>query len=164
MMLLKKDVEKISTPFRIRLNPNAQLLRQCSSKVPIIIIETKRMPFSKNLKNTTILNKSVLLLKSVLTSISSGEKLFAFISSFYGLKGFSNFFIEQMFSFFKTLTDQGSALAYINDILLLSNSKEYMFQLIEQLHIINTKHNLKLAPEKFFTQNLSYAWKKSLCC
>ena len=34
--------------------------------------------------------------------------------------------------------------------LLLSDSKEHMFQLIEQLHVISTKNNLKLAPEKSF--------------
>ena len=33
---------------------------------------------------------------------------------------------------------------------LLSDSKEHMFQLIEQLHINSTKNNLKLAPEKNF--------------
>ena len=32
----------------------------------------------------------------------------------------------------------------------LSDSKEHMFQLIEQLHIISTTNNLKLAPEKSF--------------
>ena len=42
------------------------------------------------------------------------------------------------------------SLAYIDDILLLSKSKEHMFQPFEQLHIINTKNNLKLAPEKSF--------------
>ena len=36
------------------------------------------------------------------------------------------------------------------DILLLSDTKEHMFQLIEQLHIISTKNHLKLAPEKSF--------------
>ena len=46
-----------------------------------------------------------------------------------------------MSTFFKTLID---------DILLLSDSKEHMFQLIEQLHIISTKNNLKLTPEKSF--------------
>ena len=55
-----------------------------------------------------------------------------------------------MSSFFRTLIEQGFALVYIDDILLLSNSKEHMFQLIEQLHLISTKHNLKLAPEKSF--------------
>ena len=55
-----------------------------------------------------------------------------------------------MSSFFKTLNEQGFALVYIDDILLLSDSKEHMFQLKEQLHIISTKHNLKLAPEKSF--------------
>ena len=50
---------------------------------------------------------------------------------------------------FKTLIEQGFALVYIDDILLLSNCREHMLHLIEQLHIISTK-NLKLAPEKSF--------------
>ena len=85
-----------------------------------------------------------------LTSFSSGNKLFAFIRGFYGLKGLPNFFTKQMSTFFKTLFEQGFALVYIDDILLLSNSKEHMFQLIEQLHIIGAKNNPKLAPEKSF--------------
>ena len=83
-----------------------------------------------------------------LTSFSSGDKLFAFIRGFYGLKGLPNFSTKQMSTFFKTLIEQGFALVYIDDILLLSDSKEHMFQLTEQLHIISTKNNLKLAPEK----------------
>ena len=55
-----------------------------------------------------------------------------------------------MSSFLKTLIEQGFALVYIDDILSLSNSKEHMFQRIEQLHIISTKNNPKLAPEKSF--------------
>ena len=73
------------------------------------------------------------------TSFSSGDKLFAFIRGFYGLKGLPNFFTKQMSTFFKTLIEQGFALVYIDDILLLSDSKEHMFQIIEQLHIISTK-------------------------
>ena len=46
-------------------------------------------------------------------------------------------------SFLKTLIEQGYALVYIDDILLFPNSKEHMFKLIEQLHLISTKHNLK---------------------
>ena len=85
-----------------------------------------------------------------LTSFSSGDKLFAFIRGFYGLEGLPNVFTKQMSTFFRTLIEQGFALVYIDDILLLSDSKEHMFQLIEQLHIISTKNNLKLAPEKSF--------------
>ena len=85
-----------------------------------------------------------------LTNFSSGDKLFAFIRGFYGLKGLPNLFTKQMSSSFKTLIEQGFALVYIDDILLLSESKEHMFQLIEQLHNISTKDNLKLAPEKSF--------------
>ena len=55
-----------------------------------------------------------------------------------------------MLTFFKTPIEQDSALVYIDDILRLSNSKEHMFHLIKQLHLISTKHNLKLAPEKSF--------------
>ena len=55
-----------------------------------------------------------------------------------------------MSTFFKTLIEQGFSLVYIDDILLLSDSKEHMFQLIEQLHIISTKNYFKLAPEKSF--------------
>ena len=81
-----------------------------------------------------------------LTSFSSGDKLFAFIRGFYGLRGLPNFFKKQM----STFLEQGFALVYIDDILLLSDSKEHMFQLIDQLHIISTNNNLKLAPEKSF--------------
>ena len=80
-----------------------------------------------------------------LTSFPSGNKLFAFKRIFDGLKGFSNSFTKEMSSFFNSLIDQIFALVYIDDTLLLSNSKEHMFQLIEQLHLISTKHNLKLA-------------------
>ena len=85
-----------------------------------------------------------------LTRFSSGDKLYAFIRGFYGLKGLPNFFTKQLSTFFKTPIEQGFALVYIDEIMPLSNSKEHMFQLIEQLHIISTKNNLKLAPEKSF--------------
>ena len=55
-----------------------------------------------------------------------------------------------MSTFFKTIIEQGFALVYIDDNLLLSNSEEHRFQPIEHLHVISTKHNLKLAPEKSF--------------
>ena len=85
-----------------------------------------------------------------LTSFSSGGELFAFIRGFYGFKGLPNFFTKQKSTFFKTLIEQGFALVYIDDILPLSDSKEHMFQLFEQLHVISTKNNLILAPEKSF--------------
>ena len=83
-----------------------------------------------------------------LSSFSSGDKFFAFIRGFFGLKGLPNFF--QKSNFFKTLIEKGFALVHIDDILILSNSKKHMFQIIEQLHIIGTKNHLKLAPEKSF--------------
>ena len=222
----KNDVGKIAAPFRIRLKPNAQLLTQRPSKVPIhyrdklntllkdlekhnIIKQIGSSPQDKPVYGTTYLNPLIIIPKGdsikcvldarhlnsnteqsgeswpietlapqlarankkyksaidlmyayahtpldeetiKLTSFSSGDELFAFIRGFYGLKGLPNFFTKQMSTFFKTLIEQGFALVYIDDILLLSNSKEHMFQLIEQLHIISTKINLKLAPEKSF--------------
>ena len=222
----KNDVGKSSTPFRIRLKPNAQLMTQRPSKVPIhyrdklnvllkelqkynIIKQIGSSPQDKPVYGTTSLNPLIIIpkgdtIKCVLdarhlnsnteqsdeswpieplapqlarankkyksaidlmyayahtpldedtikfTSFSSGDKLFAFIRGFYGLKGLPNFFTKQMSTFFKTLKEQGFALVYIHDIILLSDSKEHMFQLIEQLHNISTKNNLKLAPDKSF--------------
>ena len=85
-----------------------------------------------------------------LTSFSSDDKLFAFIGGFYGLRGLPTFFTKQKPTFFKTLIEQGFATVYIDDFLHLSNSKENMFQLIEQLHNITTRNNLKVAPQKSF--------------
>ena len=90
----------------------------------------------------------------------SVDKLFASIRGFYGLKGLPIFFPKQMSSFFRTLIDQCFALVYIDDILHLSNSKEDMFKLVEHIHIVSEKHNLKLAPKKsFFSKFLFFTLK-----
>ena len=94
------------------------------------------------------------------TSFSSGDKLFAFIRRFYELKGLSNFFTKQMPAFFKTLKEKGFADVNIDYNLLPSNSKEAMFQHIDQLHIISTKRKLNLAPEK----SIFYVTKSKLSC
>ena len=44
-----------------------------------------------------------------------------------------------MSTFFKQMIDDGSALVYIDDILLMSNSKEHMINLIKSLHEISKK-------------------------
>ena len=179
----KNDVGKIATPFRIRREPNAQLLTQPPSKVPIhyrdklnallkelekhnVIKQIGSSPQDKPVYGTTYLNPLIIIPKGdsikcvldarhlnsnteqsdeswpieplapqlarankkyttaidlmytyahtplddetiKLTSFSSGDKLFAFIRSFYGLKGLPNFFNKQMSSFFKTLIEQG---------------------------------------------------------
>ena len=54
-----------------------------------------------------------------------------------------------MSTFFKTLIEQGFAFVYIDNILLLSDSKEHMLQLIEQIHIISTKSFFMLLKVKF---------------
>ena len=55
-----------------------------------------------------------------------------------------------MYSFFQKLIDQGFALVYIDDILLLAHTKPHMLNLIEQLHQICQTNILKIAPEKSF--------------
>ena len=59
-----------------------------------------------------------------LTGFSSGDKLYAFIRGFYGLKGLPIFFTKQMSTFFRPLLDKRSALVYIDDILLLADEKQ----------------------------------------
>ena len=71
-----------------------------------------------------------------LTGFSCGDKLYAFIRGFFGLKGLPNFFSKQMSTFFRSLIDKRSALVYIDDILLLANEKQEMFELIKELHTI----------------------------
>ena len=85
-----------------------------------------------------------------LTGFSSGDKLYAFIRGFYGLKALPNFFTKQMSTFFRPLIDKRSALVYIDDILLLADENQEMLKLIKELHIIATRENLKLASEKSF--------------
>ena len=85
-----------------------------------------------------------------LTGFSSGDKLYAFIRGFYGLMGLPNFFTKQMSTFFRPLIDRRSAVVYIDDILLLADEKQEMFELIKELHKIVIKANLKFAPEKLF--------------
>ena len=174
----RNDVGKISTPFRIRLKPNAQLMTQRPSKVPIhyrdklnvllkelekynIIKQIGSSPQDKPVYGTTYLKPLIIIPKGdtikcvlddarhlnsnteqsdeswpieplapqlaranqkyksaidlmyayahtpldedtiKLTSFSSGDKLFAFIRGFYGLKGLPNFFTKQMSTFFK---------------------------------------------------------------
>ena len=84
------------------------------------------------------------------TGFLSGDKLYAFIRRFYGLKGLPNFFTKQMSTFVQSLIDKRSALVYIDDILLLADEKQEMFELIKELHKIAIKENLKLEPEKSF--------------
>ena len=86
-----------------------------------------------------------------LTSFSSGDKLFAFIRGFYGLKELPNFFTKQMSTFFQPRTEQGSALVDIDDILLITGKELHMLELIDELHKISTECNLKLAPKNHFT-------------
>ena len=83
-----------------------------------------------------------------LTCFSSDDKLFAFIRCFYGPKGLPIFFTKQMSTIFQPSKEQGYVLVSIDDILLLSNHKLHMLELIEELHKISTKYNHKIAPEK----------------
>ena len=44
-----------------------------------------------------------------------------------------------MSTFFRSLIDKRSALVYIDDILLLADEKQELFELIKELHHIATK-------------------------
>ena len=84
------------------------------------------------------------------TSFLSGDKLYAFIRGFYGLKGLPNFFTEQIYSLSQKLIDQGFVLVFIDDFLLLAHTKTHMLDLIKKLHQICHSNNLKIGPEKSF--------------
>ena len=56
-----------------------------------------------------------------------------------------------MFLFFKDLIRQGSALVYIDDILVALKSTPLMLQLNKQLHDFAQRKNLKLACENLFS-------------
>ena len=85
-----------------------------------------------------------------LTSFSSGDKLFAFIRGFYGLKGLLNFFKKQMSSFFKTLIEQGFALVYIDDI-FYQILKNLCFSILNNYLLLVQKKILKLASNNPFS-------------
>ena len=63
---------------------------------------------------------------------------------------YSQFYLQNKCQLSLKLSLNTVLLWFFYDILFLSNSKEHMFHLMEQLHRISTKHNLKLAPEKSF--------------
>ena len=67
-----------------------------------------------------MLQKIVQLLKIIV--FSSGQEFFAFIEKFYCLKSFSELYKQQMIVFFKNLIRKRSAMVYIDNKLLTSNS------------------------------------------
>ena len=79
-----------------------------------------------------------------LTGFSSGDKLFAFFRGFYGLKGLPYFLTQQMSMLLKDFIRQGSSLVYIVVILLMSNSKPPMLQLISELYKNAKKNPIQL--------------------
>ena len=66
-----------------------------------------------------------------LPRFSSGDKLYAFIRGFYGLKGLPNFSPNKCIHFFQKLIDQDFALVYIDDIFRLADTKNHITDLIE---------------------------------
>ena len=73
------------------------------------------------------------------TVFSPGDTLFAFITKFLGLKVLLKIFPQQMSTSFKDLIQQGSALLYNDDIVLVSTSKPYVLQIIKKLNDIANK-------------------------
>ena len=73
------------------------------------------------------------------TGFTSGNKVYTFIRGLCGLEGLLNFCTKQMSTYFRPLIDKRSALVYIDDIFLLADEKQEMFELIKELHKIATK-------------------------
>ena len=69
---------------------------------------------------------------------------------FMVLKACPIFLSNKCIHFSQKLIDQGFAIVYIDDILLLAHTKPHMLNLIEQLHQICQTNNPKIAPEKSF--------------
>ena len=73
---------------------------------------------------------------------SSGDQLFAFTGGFFGLKCFPNSLTKHMSAFFKSQIQQGSALGYIDDLLVMSHPKPYMLQLPKEIQYFARRKNL----------------------
>ena len=55
------------------------------------------------------------------------------------MESLTNFFTKQRSTFFRPLIDKRSALVLIDDILLLADEKQEMFELIKKLYKTATK-------------------------
>ena len=74
-----------------------------------------------------------------LTGFSSVDKLFDSIRKFYGLQRLRKFFTPQMSLFSRRIFGQESTRVYIDDILLMTNAKPHLLQLIKHFNDIATK-------------------------
>ena len=223
----KNDVGKIATPFRIRLKPNAQLLTQRPSKVPIhyrdklntllkdlekhnIIKQIGSSPQDKPVYGTTYLNPFIIIPKGdsikcvldarhlnsnteqsdeswpieplapqlaraikkyksaidlmyayahtpldeetiKLTSFSSGDKLFAFIRGFYGLKGLPNFLLNKCLHSSKHLLNKVLPLYTSMIFYSFPTLKNTCFNSLNNYILLAQKINLNLLQKNPFS-------------
>ena len=77
---------------------------------------------------------------------------------FYGLQGLPGYFSRIMNITFRDLIRKKQALAYLDDLLLMAESKEEMFYIIHQYHIALAQSGMKATPEKtfFFQQKVQF--------
>jgi hypothetical protein len=93
-----------------------------------------------------------------LVSFVIGDCQLKFVRGFYGLSGLPNYFSRIMTMQFKSLIQRKDALAYLDDLLLMSDTKDYMFQIIDEFHDLLRQSGMKAAPDKteFFLRKVKY--------
>ncbi|MCP4483077.1 MAG: RNA-directed DNA polymerase, partial [Flavobacteriaceae bacterium] len=93
-----------------------------------------------------------------LVSFVIGDKQYKYVRGFYGLSGLPNFFSRLMITHFREIIEKNEALAYIDDLLLMSFTKEQMFTLIDKFHELLRISGLKASPEKteFFLRKVKF--------
>ena len=157
----KNDVSKIATPFRIRLKPNAQLLTQRPSKVPIhyrdklntlskdlekhnVIKQIGSSPQDKPVYGTTYLNPLIIIPK--------GDSIKSHL--------YEAFMVSKAFQIFLPNKCHHSLKHLLNKVLLLHTSiifylyqilKNTCFNLLNNYIILAQKITLNLLPKNPFS-------------
>jgi len=77
---------------------------------------------------------------------------------FYGVAGLPSFFSRVMTFFFEPMIKTNTAITYIDDVLLQTETKEEMFKAIQQFHQVLHKNNIKADPTKtyFFQRSITF--------
>ena len=93
-----------------------------------------------------------------LVSFVIGDRQFCFDRGFYGLSGLPNFFSREMTKAFQPIIETKDALAYLDDLMMMADDKEKMFQIIIKFHHLMRKSGMKAAPDKteYFLRKVKY--------
>lgn len=92
------------------------------------------------------------------TCFSIKDVMYQFIKGFYGLKALPPWFSYFVRRIFAELVEMGKAMTYLDDILLMTESKEETFHVIEKFLQCLRTSKIKAAPEKafFFQKEITY--------